>query len=632
MHPPPTANARGSAVLAYANEHQYDDSVSYGEDEEEIPAAKEPSKDSESSVEVTSQESEEELSIEQSVDQNMEQNHIYQEKTLIIQNWLITEHTPMFESNDQIKAYLSSDKDLEIFYQLILNPFKIVPSDKVKRRLSKSTAPIHIEQRRTFVTNVKFNYVPSKHNLYFLRGQKMLLVLMLRKNLKTLQDLNPFFMDIFFGLVDREVFQNERSRADMVQILTVVQYFLNVDAERAIRNIIKYHVIYELLGNIEIVLAKETLIGLLTPGDQLFKIRDKERDLLMKYLQMTGFSHTLCDAITEFRVKYVMTDKTKASRDERVKQLIEPNPTSTGNQNEAPKPPNIFVGFFHTLFKFSKKLLKQPEDMYSNVLDIDRLRDYSSTNSPTTNRLPGQSRMSMRFKFPRSTTPANLSGLLDEVDKEETTGRGPSLISDLLAQAGQLDPHDMCESPVDDDNRPFEVSPDEDLEVLQKPNKRSKAAKRLRGAIRFVMCYNLFLSRPQKASKMKKDKFGLNLVDYPEHIRIANQELKTLLGQQKFRFDKCLKRESKSSKVMDVVWSIVWGCISQKNYPQLLQATRQNVCSNDWVQQIYFQDERMIVETLQQFLIKIQYHLENKTLFSSGYMAGKIFLIMCSEM
>lgn len=616
--------------MSYQRESQYDDSVSYGEDEDNLPPAKEPSNDSESSEQNSSVDSSQDLSIEQSEDDNIELNHLYHEKTLMIQNWLIVEHTPIFESNDQIKGYLTSDKDLEIFFQFIVNPFKIIASDKVKRRLGKSDVAMHIEQRRTFASNVKFNYVPSKHNIYFLRGQKMLLVLLLRKNLKTLQDLNPFYIEIFFALLDKEVFQNERSRADMVQIFTLIQYFLVVDPPSVIKAVIKHNLIYEMLGNLEIVLSKETLIGLLTPGDQLFKISQTHREPLMKYLQFTGFSHTLADAVTEFRVKPIIMDKQRAGRNEKVQALLESSykGEKTPAAAQGDKASNMFQGFFHGLFKFSKKLLKQPEDIFSTVQDIDRLTE-AGGNSPQPSRTSGQARPSTRFRFPRSGTPANLSGLLDDAEREDTAGRGPSLISDILAQAGQLEQHDVSDSP--DEGR-GDLQLDEDLENLQRPARRSKAAKRLRGAIRFVMCYNLFLSRPQQASKMKKDKKGFSWTGYPEHIRVGNQELKALMGQPRFRFDKCLKRESKSVRVMEVVQAIISGWSTQKNYASMLQATRQNTSSCDWIPQIYFQDERLVVETLQQFLIKIQYHLENKTLFSSGYMAAKIFMLMCSEL
>ena len=76
----------------------------------------------------------------------------------------------MIEDNAQIKGYIESDKDLEIFFHFILSPFRIPASDKVRRKYMKVHNPLKIEQKKTILSNNKFIYVPAKHNPYFLRS------------------------------------------------------------------------------------------------------------------------------------------------------------------------------------------------------------------------------------------------------------------------------------------------------------------------------------------------------------------------------------------------------------------------------------------------------------------------------
>lgn len=52
---------------------------------------------------------------------------------------------------------------------------------------------------------------------------------------------------------------NEKTRANMEWCLKMIQYFMLCDLTSSMKNIIKYHIPYYLLGNIEIFSAKITL-------------------------------------------------------------------------------------------------------------------------------------------------------------------------------------------------------------------------------------------------------------------------------------------------------------------------------------------------------------------------------------
>lgn len=536
----------------------------------------------------------------------------------------------MFEENHQVLSYADSEIDLEIFYYFILNPFTIPPSERAKKKLGKATGSIKIEPKRTYVSNSKFIYVPERHNIQFLRAQKMLYAFMRRKNLTALKIGNPYFIDIFYKVASSEVFDNERCRVDMNHVLMMMQYFLVIDPQTSIKNIVKYHLCHELLGNIEITLARELLISLLTPGDMLYKIQDRERQVLVDYWMLSNFSVTIINSMVQFKIQAILGDKLRTSKDDKIKSYIKELEKRSKFKVEGKTPKNMILSFFHSLFnmKATKRHTHQPEELFTTILDIDFLASYKKQIQGT-----GLARMN---------TIGNLSAILDDLENDSKEKKGATKVSSMeeifpisrsagnLVEATEKDIEEGTVSPVlEEQNQKNENAEAFDHIVKRK---KKKWEKKFRGIIRFVMCFNLFLNRPQKMTKFRKDKWTFNFNPYPENIQASNDDIKAAQLNPKLFFEKCAKIESKANKVIEVIHGCLTNAILHKNNFEFMKAIRQNVSDPCWVQKVFFSNERLIFELIKTFIVKIQFHLENKTLFFSGYWAGKTIIQICKEM
>ena len=551
---------------------------------------------------------------------------MFQDKAAIIQSWLLGEGIPSLEDNQQVLSYAGSEHDLEIFFYFILNPFCVPPSDRAKRRFGRSQKTIKIEPKRTYLSNSKFIYVPEKHNIQFMRAQKMLYVFMLRKNLFILRRHNQYFIDIFYKVAADEVFENERCRVDMTQVLSLVQYFLVADPLASIRNIIKYHLMFEFLGNIEILSSREILTSLMSPGDQLFKITDAERKYLVDYMLVTNFMVTMTNALVSFKISSILADKIRVAKEDKVKAYIKDVDKRSRFKTES-KAKNLFIGFFHSFLNVNnnKKHMCQPEELYNNLIDIDWLASY---NQPIKLR-----------RLSRNNTIGNISQVLDEYDQDGTEGISQSnaaLTGNFYAQQASRS-LEVTEKDIEEGTSPVLVDHLDQLQRQKTENglvkvKKKKWEAKFRGVIRFVMCHNLFLDRPQMMSKQRKDRWGFSFVPYPENIQISNHEIKMVQMNPKLYFEKCAKTESKANKIIEIINSCITNSIIHRKNADFMKAIRQNVSTADWIPELLFKNERLLFELLKTFIIKIQFHLENKTLFMSGYWAGRVFVDICKDM
>ena len=161
----------------------------------------------------------------------------------------------------------------------------------------------------------------------------------------------------------------------------------------------------------------------------------------------------------------------------------------------------------------------------------------------------------------------------------------------------------------------------------------SSKIKKFKMIVRTVMCANLFLERPQKISKMKRVGIDFKLNSYPENILVSNLELRVMQADPKLYFEKCMKSENLSLRVVEVFQAVFDTVIIQIENGEVLQAIRLNRSTDFvWFQKVFFSSEKLVFELLKSFLSKIHFHLENKTLFMSGYTAGRVLISICKNM
>ena len=279
---------------------------------------------------------------------------------------------------------MESEKDLETFFEFILAPFKTNPQEKAMKKFGKVSKNLKVELRRNVNQKLtKFVYVPEQHNPFYLRAQKMMFVFLFRKNYLALKNMNPFHIDIFFKVYREEILNRDICRTDMCHVMYMIQYFLTADPVATLRNIVKHHVLYEFLANIEINICKETLISLLSPGDGLFKISDKDRKCLNDYLEVVNFGEFFATAIAGFSIVKVNAERKRVMEDERVKEFTDGFKDKNSCKPDS-KVKNMFQVFFHTFLNLTSKgwkSLKQPEEIYSTILDIDRIGNYNPPSS-----------------------------------------------------------------------------------------------------------------------------------------------------------------------------------------------------------------------------------------------------------
>lgn len=486
---------------------------------------------------------------------------------------------------------------------------------------------MNINFKKTSAYSQSYQYNPLKHNAYFLRAQKMLYMFLTRRNFKSLKNLNPQHVDIFYKVFSEEIVENDRCRADITPALYLIQFFLMTDPGASVRNITRYHVIFELFGNIDIGLAKETLVGLLTPADNLFKISDKERQPLIDYMEACNFPQVLLNNLLQFKVTNINQERIRASKDEKIKNIIK---NIMKNKGES-KFRNVLLSYFHSLFnwKQQKKTTKQPEEVYTNILDIDRLVEYTQENE--------KQEVKTRSKLSRNSTIGNLSTYLDCLDIDDSVIHKQGFLNDNIYSAQKINIETSKAQYEEGSANPYlekqnEIIDEKEEEEKEKKPKPLRWQKYFRRIVRFIMCANLFLNRPQMVSRIKNEKWDQNVVPYPENIRVTHPDLKPIMSDSKATFETCMRREHRAVKIMKIIESVMMGYYQKKTHGEFLKATRQPTTTSNWVPQLFFNSDRLFFELLKQFIVKITFHLENKTLFQSGYISGKVVILLCQNL
>jgi hypothetical protein len=171
----------------------------------------------------------------------------------VIHDWLFSEEVPFFNKNDYIKGMLSINDELETLYRFILSPFKCRLHTKARQKYKKFVQNLGPEFKQTWPNNIgSFFYDPTKHNGYYLRARRVMITLLFKPNITTLSQANTEFVDVFYKCLQEEVWDNPRSKANMDWVCKIIQYFLMIDIAGSLKNMIKYHIPFYLLGNIEV--------------------------------------------------------------------------------------------------------------------------------------------------------------------------------------------------------------------------------------------------------------------------------------------------------------------------------------------------------------------------------------------
>jgi hypothetical protein len=190
----------------------------------------------------------------------------------ILQDWLFSEEVPFFNKNEYVKQFIAKNEELEMFFRIVLSPLKYPLDPKAKKKYGKLTQHLHPDFKHSRPIDRDWSYKPEKHNVYYLRARRMMIIFLFKPNINCLMSVNKNFVDVFYSVLDEEVWKYPKSRANMDWVFKLMQYFLLIDIAGSMKNIIKYHIPYYLMANIEIFSARLTLTCLLAPGDMLFKI------------------------------------------------------------------------------------------------------------------------------------------------------------------------------------------------------------------------------------------------------------------------------------------------------------------------------------------------------------------------
>lgn len=94
----------------------------------------------------------------------------------LIHEWLFSEDVPHFNKSDVLKNIISNDTDFKILFKLMLQPFSFKLHLKAIMKYRKMTNNLKIELKATLPRNESFMYRPDKHNPFYLRARRMMII------------------------------------------------------------------------------------------------------------------------------------------------------------------------------------------------------------------------------------------------------------------------------------------------------------------------------------------------------------------------------------------------------------------------------------------------------------------------
>lgn len=201
----------------------------------------------------------------------------------IIHEWLFSEEVPFISHSDYMTKLLGLDYGVSILFTLILSPFKYILHSRVKNKYRTLKGKLVVDLKCSEPKDHRIVYTPERHNPYYLRSRRAMLVILFKPNSSVMFANNQNIVDIFYRCLKEQVWANKKARANMDLVYKIMQYFLLFDHQASIRNIIKYHIPFRLLGEIESQGARFTLGCLLMPGNKIFKIPQKMMQKFYNY-------------------------------------------------------------------------------------------------------------------------------------------------------------------------------------------------------------------------------------------------------------------------------------------------------------------------------------------------------------
>ena len=174
-------------------------------------------------------------------------------------------------------------------------------------------------------------------------------------------------------MVNEEVFNKNRSYADMNHTILLIQYLLMVDQSSSLRYILKSHLMYDFLAHIDYRFVRETVIGLLTPGDPLFKLNDNICGIMLDYISISGWDRLVVKQMNNMDIEEIYNEKKSAKINPQLNEFLQSLPTDL-SEDHLIKSSNPFQLLFNTLIIIKSKIfLRQQLSDQSNLPNIDAI-------------------------------------------------------------------------------------------------------------------------------------------------------------------------------------------------------------------------------------------------------------------
>jgi hypothetical protein len=289
----------------------------------------------------------------------------------LIHEWLFSEDVPHFNKSDVLKNLITNDDDFKILFKLMMTPFSFKLHTKAVAKYRRMNNNLKIELKSSLPRNETFTYRPDKHNPFYLRARRVMIIFFFKPNLTTIIQYNKNFVDIFYEILFHEVLENGHCKSNMDWVFKIMQYFLIYDIDKSIKNILKYNLIFYLVANIEVVSARMTLECLLIPGDRYFRIPEIYLQKIYGYLNYTNFFGFMVECAFAYDQKKIRIKIETLNEDPK---LHDTKLTYIGDVIMGGVK-NVFVNIFHSFFniKLLMKNHKQPEDYNMANFDVDRV-------------------------------------------------------------------------------------------------------------------------------------------------------------------------------------------------------------------------------------------------------------------
>ena len=411
--------------------------------------------------------------------------------------------------------------------------------------------------------------------------------------------------------------------------MRLIQYLYLFEPEISLKNIIKYNIFHEMLGNIHISFIKDILASFITPGDPLLMVKEKERNVMMSYFKKVNFFQLLIKQIDFIDINMILDEIQRIKKDQAIQSWI--NALSI-NDSGAPKQKNAVLGLFQSFFnlKMLNKKHKQPEEMYTNILDIDRCTQNirSSKKSPNL-----KTELVKPYQMYQSGSKARLS--TGQLSRQSSPN---NLDKSLLGE----DDNELQRYVFDDDNVKDQVVGSKRVNLLDKDQyekghwknmKKTKALKVFQKITITIIATNILLNNKGYMKKLRTMRLKINC--YPENIKIIHPSIREQRKDQQQFFQASMNREKSVLNLIELLHHSVTSYHSNQTKKEFCKKMRMFTAEDEeFINQLFFDpsnNDQFIFKLFRAFVSKIEYHLENKVLFQSSYWCGMLFNFICQN-